>query len=641
MANSQSFALRGQGGNNTPVQNHSTRRRDLFGDGSSSRTNASDIRVRSNAAFENSPERRTSARRLHTPDTASKNASKESDTNSIPVAQAGTSTQDRHKGNQPRPWLTTPSDPPDVKKPPDPIAGSDEDVRDSQKPVKSLTTKSPTADRSSNSASGTQAVPAVDIRSAPRSSPAGSINKSIKWGDVGEEDLQTDQDINLPNADEIQNASEQEEHRWRRDVCEEVTDAFMRLPVRTGEPKEEEVEVCHIFDFDALWLYQEVENKAAVQIQHVKILAPRHYLVSVNSLEDRDSILTNGPYHMRKRMIYATPWEPGFDTSKVLAKKMACWLDIQEVDPMLAKEGWNMLSSIGEVLNMAGVTKEGDGKFAHTRGCVLLDMSKPLPTVLRAILNGQVRSFGIKFDTLPDACFNCQERGHYALTCPKNAPAKPSKGKNQVQEGEEDDFIPVPERRNGGSQNRNEDKGKASTSNPYAVLADIQEPEDRAEEAEQGEAMENVEFSSEEANGNGDHHDIEIDQEQEQVVSLQASDSQIEVPDLNLTPAIGSKGGSLLPQRKISKKERKKARKKEAKRRKQTEENTDGIETIAETTPGGEMNESEQSSASSDEEGAGFWKKTPNDAARDLKEKNPDGSKHKGGEQEDADSGEK
>ncbi|KAL3693854.1 hypothetical protein R1sor_007505 [Riccia sorocarpa] len=38
---------------------------------------------------------------------------------------------------------------------------------------------------------------------------------------------------------------------------------------------------------------------------------------------------------------------------------------------------------------MAGITKEGDGKFANVRGCVLLDMLKPLSTLMKVILNGE------------------------------------------------------------------------------------------------------------------------------------------------------------------------------------------------------------------------------------------------------------
>ncbi|KAL3698382.1 hypothetical protein R1sor_012458 [Riccia sorocarpa] len=69
-------------------------------------------------------------------------------------------------------------------------------------------------------------------------------------------------------------------------------------------------------------------------------------------------------------MVYTTPWEPGFDTSKVLAKKMACWLDLVDVDPLLEGESLNLLQTFGDVIQSAGTTERFESKFAncHERG---------------------------------------------------------------------------------------------------------------------------------------------------------------------------------------------------------------------------------------------------------------------------------
>ncbi|KAL3700148.1 hypothetical protein R1sor_018170 [Riccia sorocarpa] len=68
-------------------------------------------------------------------------------------------------------------------------------------------------------------------------------------------------------------------------------------------------------------------------------------------------MLAGGPYYLRRRMVYTTPWEPGFDTTKVLAKKMACWLDLVVVDPLLEGESWNMLSSVGVVIQFTTIVR--------------------------------------------------------------------------------------------------------------------------------------------------------------------------------------------------------------------------------------------------------------------------------------------
>ncbi|KAL3680034.1 hypothetical protein R1sor_022990 [Riccia sorocarpa] len=283
----------------------------------------------------------------------SKYTSKEQRSRSIPTTATWTNVQAGQRGSQQRPWVSPPQEPQDRGKSEGPRSNNHEGIKDSERGSE----KSDAVDRTSHTLPGAQTDPPTRFQAASGSPHTSMSCKSIKWGHLGEEEIQNlENDVNLSEKDETQNNIEMEELKWRRDVTEEVIDAFMRLPTRTGELKDEEVEVCHIFDFDALvriqtekrrwedcgvifctidmspswdtfvqWIYQEFENKAAVQIQHVRIL---------------------------------------------------------------------------------------------------------------------VRSFGIQFDTLPDACFNFQERGHYACTCHKAAAAKPAKGKSQAQEAEEDDFIP-------------------------------------------------------------------------------------------------------------------------------------------------------------------------------------------------------
>ncbi|KAL3693855.1 hypothetical protein R1sor_007506 [Riccia sorocarpa] len=148
-------------------------------------------------------------------------------------------------------------------------------------------------------------------------------NGAVRWGDQVVDDWTVPTEpATFSQSGESENAEDdgnEEEHEWKENVMEEVTLAFRQLPNRTSTPQDDDVEVNHVFDFDAQiqiqiekhrwedcgvvfcrvdmspsrnaflqWLYQEVENKAAVRIQHVKILAPKHYLVAMRSIEDRD-----------------------------------------------------------------------------------------------------------------------------------------------------------------------------------------------------------------------------------------------------------------------------------------------------------------------------------------------------------------
>ncbi|KAL3682314.1 hypothetical protein R1sor_000336 [Riccia sorocarpa] len=251
----------------------------------------------------------------HTPGTISKSASKELGPRSIPATAVWANSNAGQGAAHHRPH-TPPREPFESGELEEFRSENPEEIQDSQVPAGSAA-----AGRSTDTPLDPRTDPHPGSQAASDSPPASTSVKSIKWGDLGEEEIQNaDNDINLSEAEDNQADTEMEERKWRRDVTDEVTDAFMRLPTRTGEPKDEEVEVCHIFNFDALvriqaenrrwedcrvvfctidmslsrdtfvqWLYQEVENKAAVQIQHVRILAPRHYLVSVNSLQGLDT----------------------------------------------------------------------------------------------------------------------------------------------------------------------------------------------------------------------------------------------------------------------------------------------------------------------------------------------------------------
>ncbi|KAL3676799.1 hypothetical protein R1sor_026747 [Riccia sorocarpa] len=253
------------------------------------------------------------------------------------------------------------------------------------------------------------------------------------WADmIDEERAHGAQEVEDSDMSELNSANRNDKEymaqpNWIRDAKKEITEAFAKIQEFPGEPEGEEVIVEHHFNTEeqlkihaqkrrledcgvvfctvdispsrdsfTQWLYQEVENKTAVQVSHVKVLAPRHYLVVLHSMEARDSVLVGGPYYLRKRMIYTTPWEPGFDTHKVLAKKMAVWLDLLNVDPMMEGVGPTLLGSMGSVLQVAGVTEKQEGKFANIRGCVLMDMTKPLPSILVLHMNSIQKKIKIR-----------------------------------------------------------------------------------------------------------------------------------------------------------------------------------------------------------------------------------------------------
>ncbi|KAL3693478.1 hypothetical protein R1sor_007129 [Riccia sorocarpa] len=86
-------------------------------------------RVRSNLAFESSPQQRSSPRRLHTAGTTSKSATKELGTRHIPATAAWANTQAGQGASQQRPWRSPSREPHDIGEPKEPMINNQKKKR--------------------------------------------------------------------------------------------------------------------------------------------------------------------------------------------------------------------------------------------------------------------------------------------------------------------------------------------------------------------------------------------------------------------------------------------------------------------------------------------------------------------------------
>ncbi|KAL3678873.1 hypothetical protein R1sor_021829 [Riccia sorocarpa] len=219
---------------------------------------------------------------------------------------------------------------------------------------------------------------------------------------------------------------------------------------------------------------------------------------------------------------------------------MACWLDLVDVDPLIEDEAMNMMSTIGEVIRLTGVTERQEGKFPNIRGCVLLDMTKPLPTVLKTVLNNQITAV------------NGGEQGGEQVS-----------DKNSAGDG----FQTVPSKGRKGDSGVPKGPDKPESSNRFDILMELNEEENQGTEEvnHQGQIAKTDSGTGPEAEGpQAKKGGAEMN------LNLPAGAGvEADVPDLNTTPE-QSINELIIQQNALEKqlkKDRKKAKKKEARRR--------------------------------------------------------------------------
>ncbi|KAL3691692.1 hypothetical protein R1sor_005343 [Riccia sorocarpa] len=169
----------------------------------------------------------------------------------------------------------------------------------------------------------------------------------------------SDIDVDSEDLESDQEATEtrRRRNRWLLDLKDEIKAAFTKLPERTGktDPSKAEVEVVH-----------KLNLSAQVRTANTK-----------RRLEERGVVF--------------------------------CTVDISSSRDAFCT--WLQQES-------AGTTLRYESKFANVRGCVLMNMTQPLPAVLTVQLGSDTKRIEIQYNVLSDSCFQCHERGHIARVCP-------------------------------------------------------------------------------------------------------------------------------------------------------------------------------------------------------------------------------
>ncbi|KAL3675253.1 hypothetical protein R1sor_025201 [Riccia sorocarpa] len=169
------------------------------------------------------------------------------------------------------------------------------------------------------------------------------------------------------------------------------------------------------------WAEVTLHQLLGVKVVSICQLDPFCFHVQVDSGTAKAHIFANSPLKMGNKTVFSLPWDTRFSTKDLKSRAVPVWLELYNVHPGLMRFGLNMLRKIGPIIYAAKNTETQ--RINIVRGCVLMDLSKPLPDVIPIVLPevpGKIMKQRIRYLRLPDACFSCRQRGHFARSCPLN-----------------------------------------------------------------------------------------------------------------------------------------------------------------------------------------------------------------------------
>ncbi|KAL3689567.1 hypothetical protein R1sor_015876 [Riccia sorocarpa] len=174
---------------------------------------------------------------------------------------------------------------------------------------------------------------------------------------------------------------------------------------------------------------------------------------TVNSANSRNHVFANSPLIIRNKMVFCLPWDPRFTPDDLRSRMTPVWVELRDLKTCLMDFALEMLQMVGPVLYAAKNVETGKSNIIP--GCVMVDLNQELRDVVKVVIPeapDRIMKQAIRYTKLPDACFICRERGHFARSCAST--------KNQEEESEaKQAFIP-----NARSETNNATRGRSTGS---------------------------------------------------------------------------------------------------------------------------------------------------------------------------------
>ncbi|XP_050222915.1 uncharacterized protein LOC126673007 [Mercurialis annua] len=151
----------------------------------------------------------------------------------------------------------------------------------------------------------------------------------------------------------------------------------------------------------------------------VETVGDNIFVFHFGAQEDRRRVIAGGPWKFQELLIVLEIPEGLGDHSNMKFDKVPFWIQIHNLPLMClnSEAGLSLGSQIGVVEKVdPGATGDCIGKYLRVR--VKVDISKPLKRGLKVkVQEGVVVIAGLRYERLPDLCYNCGILGHPILEC--------------------------------------------------------------------------------------------------------------------------------------------------------------------------------------------------------------------------------
>ncbi|KAL3682835.1 hypothetical protein R1sor_000857 [Riccia sorocarpa] len=154
-----------------------------------------------------------------------------------------------------------------------------------------------------------------------------------------------------------------------------------------------------------------------LEITQLRVLSRHLFLLVLKNQDQKDRLLGLPDLSFGGFPVILTPWTIYYNPRKVNVRRIATWVELPAIDPVLEHLGNRMLSELGQP-TFRTITK-GVNRYINMRGCVMMEEGCERPTKLIFDLPwGGVAVQEIKYQDVPNSCFKCRRPGHQARHCP-------------------------------------------------------------------------------------------------------------------------------------------------------------------------------------------------------------------------------